>query len=371
MMSDNYNELSRSLALGDKAVGKPTRTLTFDDIPNPSQKPNNGMMPVSLEGTRRQSRFLEAPKPPENTRSQSPYRVNNLISAAQLFKNRPYLLAAAVPVRGAAIARRKPVGVAMTSIRAEPEPRASSAATGTPAVALSTPSDQEIQVSMTAQKVIQTSCLEPQHTVQTDEKSDNSLDYPELPATPAVPGSAEQNHPKESQVVVPGMEELRIMVRSFLVKITEKHDPVSRELREEYACYRGRVQVSQEIQNGLLMKASRKHTEAAESRILKREAGFVNGLATQTKRGFEVSRHHYEDSELAREVADILKAVDTFCDTISLQWSAMAAASTPSMNLTMMPNIDTAIAIPSSAPQTVSNWVRVADPGETQQYHRA
>lgn len=375
-MSDTYLESTQSPLPKEKGHQKPTRTLTFEDILNPVSRPNDDTLPVSLGDPSRRVRFLDVPTPPESVPLYAPYRVNNLISAAQLFENRPYLKVAASPVQRAATPPRKTTTVPMTSISVGTESRASSDAAGISRTALSASGDQEeTQVPMVTQIASQKSCLRPQLTRSDGEKGEAGGGVsasPGQPATHAVPSSAETTRLQEGHVFIPGLDELRNMVKSFLVNITEKHDPVSRESREDYAMYRGRVMNSREIQDYLRMKASQKYTGVAESRILKREAEVLDGLVTQAQRVFELSRHIYENSELASEAAEILKTVDALCDAISSQWTAIAAASTPSMNLTTVRNIDLDIGVTRPASRTASSSGPVADPlaGGMQHQHQ-
>lgn len=353
-MSDSHSKPSQLSDPGEQGVQKPKRTPTFDDILNPPPKPNNDLMQVPLGDQECRLHFLDAPKPPEKTPLYSPYRGNDVISATQLFKNRPYLKVPTVPYRRAIIPPRKPVNVAMTSNPLEPEARASIDATGTSGVNLSASGDQEnIQVPAVAQIASPTSCARPQHTDNDDRSCKTNGAVPAAPgqlANHAECESAHSTRTQETKSFVLELNELKNKVKSLLVEITEKHDPVSRESREDYAMYRGRVLNSREIQDYLLMKASQKHTGLAESRILRREAGVLDGLNTQAQKVSDMSRHFYQNSELSREVAEIFKAVDALCDAASSQGSASMAVSTPPRELPTMRSIaiDAAMTCPTS-----------------------
>lgn len=347
---------------GDKAPPDPMGSPTFYEIFRPSPSSNEDGETEALEGPMCPALFLQAPKPPEMAPSQAPYRINNVISASQLFGNRPYVKAAAAVAKGETyVLPRKPIrNAAMTSSATAPERQARPDAIAAASAALPASSDLEtMQMPMVTPTTRQTTCLRPQDPEQ--ESSGFASASSERPATQTMLQSAGTTGPKESHALVPGVRDLRNTINSLLLKITRKHDTASRESRENYAMYRGRVLNSCEMRDYLLVKASQKHTGVAESRILRREAEFLDGSITQAQRIFERSRRLEDKSESTKDMAEILRAVDELCHAVSSQWRAA--------DLGIVPNSDTDVITRPSSPASSDSSTAFSDFSEEIQQH--
>lgn len=310
--------------------------------------------------------LLVAPNPPKKVPFDSPYRANDVITAAQLFENRPDLGVPAVRNRGAITTPYKPVDVAMTS--SAPEPRASIDATDIPKADMTASSDRDnMQVAGVSRIASLTTCLRPQRNEYDDRKCGALEAVPTDPShfpIYAVCASAETTRDQETQAFIPQSNEPWERVESLPVKITEQHESVSRKSREVYAIFRGRVLKLRGIQDYLLVKASQRNTGLAESRILRGEAEVFEGLTALTQKVFDISRQLHQDSELGREVAEVWKAVDALCDAVSLQESTNMAGSAVPKNPSTIRSIDADAVILSPASRMSSEWSAASAPLE-------
>lgn len=348
-MFDTCNKSSQSSKPENEDSRTPKRSPMFDDNLSPPEKSDEDVKPSSFGDSRRQVRFLQAPRPPKKAPLHPPYRVNTIVSAAQLFENRSYLDMPAASSKRRPIPPSKPVGIDAASTSAGQSPTALADTTGTSKSASSASCAQEnVRVPKVAQNASQTQCLRLKQVDCDDKKietSDNDSASTGHASIHVVPEIAETTLFQESAMLVSGLEDIREMVTSLLNRVTKQHHLVTRESGQDNAMYRGSILHTWEVGDHLDMKTSQNHTGGAESRVLKREAEVIDGMAIQSPKALEAPCHSNEDSQLSREVSDILSAVNALRAMIPRQWSAKSVLPIPLPTPSRMQNYDEGLAV--------------------------